>query len=39
MDALADLTLANLQGWLAPPPPPAEREATLLRAKALGASR
>ena len=39
MDALADLTLANLQGWLAPPPSPAEREATLLRAKALGANK
>jgi protoporphyrin/coproporphyrin ferrochelatase len=36
--ALADLTLANLQGWLQPPPGAAEREATMLRAKALGAS-
>lgn len=35
--ALADLTLANLQGWLQPPPGPAEREATTLRARALGA--
>ena len=36
--ALADLVLANLAGWLAPPPGPAEREATMLRAKALGAT-
>ena len=36
--ALADLVLANLQGWLAPPPDFNQREATLLRAKALGAS-
>jgi ferrochelatase len=35
--ALADLVVANLQGWLAPPPGPAEREVTALRAKALGA--
>ncbi len=34
--ALADLVLANLQGWLSPPPGNSEREATLLRAKALG---
>jgi ferrochelatase len=39
MDALADLTFANLQGWLVPPPSAAERETTLLRAKALGASK
>lgn len=37
--ALADLALANLQGWLAPPPGPSERETTMLRAKAHGASR
>ena len=37
--ALADLVVANLQGWLQPPPGPAEREATLLRAKALGAAK
>ena len=36
--ALADLTLANLQGWLQPPPTPAAREATKLRAQVLGAS-
>jgi ferrochelatase len=36
--ALADLVLANLQGWLAPPPGRDAREATLLRAKAAGAS-
>jgi ferrochelatase len=35
--ALADLVLANLQGWLAMPPGVAERETTLLRAKAQGA--
>ncbi len=35
--ALADLVLANLHGWLRPPPGPTEREATTLRAKALGA--
>jgi hypothetical protein len=34
----ADIAIANLQGWLAPPPGAAEREATLLRAKAAGAS-
>jgi ferrochelatase len=39
MDALADLTSVNLQGWLAPPPSAAERETTLLRAKALGANK
>lgn len=37
--ALVDLTLANLQGWLQPPPSPGERESTMLRAKALGAAR
>jgi len=36
--ALAELVLANLQGWLAPPPGRDEREARLLRARALGAS-
>lgn len=36
--ALADLTLANLQGWLRPPPDRVEREMTMLRAKALGAA-
>ncbi|MGE5169319.1 MAG: ferrochelatase [Rudaea sp.] len=35
--ALADIVLANLQGWLVPPPDAAEREQTQLRAKALGA--
>lgn len=39
VSALADLALANLQGWLAPPPGPAERETTMLRAKALGAGK
>ena len=37
--ALTDLALANLQGWLAPPPDAAQRAATLARAKALGATR
>ena len=37
--ALADLVLAELSGWLAPPPDAAAREATLQRAKALGATR
>jgi protoporphyrin/coproporphyrin ferrochelatase len=36
--ALADLVLANLQGWLRPPPTPGEREATMLRARAQGAA-
>jgi len=36
--ALAELVLANLHGWLAPPPGRDEREARLLRARALGAS-
>jgi ferrochelatase len=36
--ALTELVLANLQGWLAPPPGRDEREARLLRARALGAS-
>src|SRR6185369_3236879 len=35
--ALVDLVLANLQGWLDVPPDAASREATLMRAKALGA--
>ena len=37
--ALTDLALANLQGWLAPPPDAARRELTQARAKALGAAR
>ena len=37
--ALVDLVLANLQGWLAPPPDAGARETTLLRAKTLGAAR
>ena len=36
--ALADIAFANLQGWLAPAPSLAEREATLARAKAQGAA-
>ena len=36
--ALADLAWRNLQGWLAPPPDPPQREMTLARAKGLGAS-
>ena len=36
--ALADLVLANLSGWLRQPPGAAEREATLLRARAQGAA-
>jgi protoporphyrin/coproporphyrin ferrochelatase len=36
--ALADLALANLQGWLQPPPNRVEREAMQLRARALGAA-
>jgi ferrochelatase len=36
--ALTDLVMANLQGWLAPRPDAAAREATQLRARALGAS-
>jgi ferrochelatase len=35
--SLVDIVFANLQGWLAPPPDAAAREATLMRAKALGA--
>ena len=35
--ALVDLVFANLQGWLTPPPDAAAREATLMRAKAMGA--
>ena len=37
--ALVDLVVANLQGWLAPPPDAAARELTLMRAKTLGAAR
>jgi len=36
--ALADLVLANLSGWLAPPRGPDERAATMLRARAQGAA-
>ena len=36
--ALAEIVLANLHGWLRPPASAAEREATLLRAKAQGAT-
>ncbi|HET9670595.1 MAG TPA: ferrochelatase [Casimicrobiaceae bacterium] len=36
--ALTDLVMANLHGWLAPRPDAAAREATKLRARALGAS-
>ncbi len=39
INALADLALANLGGWLQPPRSRDEREASQLRAKALGASR
>ena len=35
--ALVEIVLANLQGWLDVPPDAASREATLMRAKALGA--
>ena len=37
ISALTDLVLANLEGWLAPPPDAARRETIQLRAKALGA--
>ena len=37
--ALVELVLANLQGWLAPPPDPVARDGTLLRARAMGARR
>jgi ferrochelatase len=37
--ALADLAWRQLQGWLVAPPDAAERERTLLRAKAAGAPR
>ncbi len=37
--ALADLAMRNLQGWLQPPPDAHEREATRLRAQAMGAPR
>jgi protoporphyrin/coproporphyrin ferrochelatase len=36
--ALADIVTANLAGWLVPPPDAQAREATLARARALGAS-
>jgi ferrochelatase len=36
--ALADIVFVNLGGWLAAPPDRATREATKLRAKALGAA-
>lgn len=35
--ALVEVVLANLQGWLAPPPDAAAREATLMRAQVKGA--
>jgi len=35
--ALTDLALANLQGWLAPPPSADARALTIARAKAMGA--
>ena len=35
--ALVELVLANLQGWLAPPPDASARERTLMLAKAKGA--
>ncbi len=35
--ALVELVLANLHGWLAPPPDAAAREMTLMRAKTMGA--
>jgi ferrochelatase len=37
--ALADIAWRHLQGWLAPPPDPAAREATQLRARAMGAEK
>jgi len=37
--ALADLAMRNLEGWLAAPPDAAARELTVLRSKALGATR
>ena len=37
--ALADLVYRNLDGWLSPPADPDVREATMLRAKVLGATR
>ncbi len=39
MAALTDLAWRHLSGWLEPPPDAAARERTLLRAKAMGASR
>jgi ferrochelatase len=38
INALANLALRNLGGWLDAPPDAAERELTLLRAKGLGAA-
>jgi len=35
--ALADIVISNLAGWCEPPPDVQSREATLMRAKALGA--
>jgi protoporphyrin/coproporphyrin ferrochelatase len=37
--ALADIAVAELAGWLVPPPDAAAREETLRRARALGAAR
>lgn len=37
ISALAELALRNLGGWLDPPPQPAARELTQMRARALGA--
>ena len=37
--ALTDLAWRHLQGWTTPPPDAAARERTLLRAKAMGATR
>jgi len=39
LSALTDIAWRELSGWLAPPPDAAARERTLLRAKALGATR
>jgi ferrochelatase len=39
INALADLAMRELQGWLVPPPSPSERELTRVRAQALGAPR
>ena len=35
--ALVEIVLTNLQGWLSPPPDAPAREATLMRARAMGA--